>query len=85
MTTYSDESNGRARTSAAPRGDVTTWHYDELSGCMTNKVYADGKGPTYSYAPDGKLARRVWARGVATDYTYDRQCKCPFCKFAPCS
>ena len=71
MTTYSDESNGRARTSAAPRGDVTTWHYDELSGCMTNKVYADGKGPTYAYTLDGKLARRIWARGIVTEYTYD--------------
>ncbi len=52
-------------------GDVTTWLYDEASGSMTNKVYADGKGPTYSYTPDGKLSRRVWARGVVTDYAYD--------------
>ena len=29
------------------------------------------KGPSYSYTPDGKLARRVWARGIATDYAYD--------------
>ena len=28
-------------------GDVTTWLYDEATGLMTNKVYADGKGPTY--------------------------------------
>lgn len=72
MTTYSDESNGRARTSAAPRGDVTTWHYDELSGCMTNKVYADGKGPTYSYTPDGKLARRTC--GARKGLTLWREC-----------
>ena len=52
-------------------GDTTRWFYDEPSGCMTNKVYADGKGPSYSYTPDGKLARRTWARGIATDYTYD--------------
>ena len=38
---------------------------------MTNKVYADGKGPTYSYTPDGKLSRRTWARGIVTDYSYD--------------
>ena len=38
---------------------------------MTNKLYADGKGPSYSYTPDGKLARRIWARGIVTDYTYD--------------
>lgn len=72
MTTYSDESNGRARTSAAPRGDVTTWHYDELSGCMTNKVYADGKGPTYSYTPDGKFARRTC--GARDGLTLWREC-----------
>ena len=52
-------------------GDTTRWLYDEPSGCMTNKVYADGKGPSYSYTPDGKLARRTWARGIVTDYTYD--------------
>ncbi len=52
-------------------GDTTTWLYDIASGAMTNKVYADGKGPTYSYTPDGKLAQRTWARGIVTDYSYD--------------
>ena len=52
-------------------GDVTTWLYDDASGCMTNKVYADGKGPSYSYTPDGKLSCRTWARGIVTDYSYD--------------
>lgn len=64
MTTYRDE--------ALTNGDTTRWLYDEPSGCMTNKLYADGKGPSYSYTPDGKLSRRVWARGIATDYTYDK-------------
>ena len=63
MTTYRNES--------LADGDTTHWLYDEPSGCMTNKLYADGKGPSYDYTPDGKLARRVWARGIATDYTYD--------------
>ena len=63
MTTYRNES--------LTDGDTTRWLYDEPSGCMTNKLYADGKGPSYSYTPDGKLSRRVWARGIATDYTYD--------------
>ena len=63
MTTYRDEE--------LVDGDTTRWLYDEPSGCMTNKVYADGKGPSYDYTPDGKLARRVWARGIVTDYTYD--------------
>ena len=63
MTTYRDE--------ALTNGDTTHWLYDEPSGCMTNKLYADGKGPSYSYTPDGKLSRRTWARGIATDYAYD--------------
>ena len=63
MTTYRDLASGV--------GDTTRWLYDEPSGCMTNKVYADGKGPTYAYTPDGKLARRTWARGIVTDYSYN--------------
>ena len=69
MTTYRDETGG---TGVPPvQGDVTTWLYDEASGSVTNKVYADGKGPTYSYTPSGKLSRRTWARGIVTDYAYD--------------
>ncbi len=69
MTTYRDETGG---TGVPPvQGDVTTWLYDETSGSMTNKVYADGKGPTYNYTPDGKLSRRTWARGITTNYSYD--------------
>ena len=65
MMTYRNESLG------PDSGDVTTWLYDVASNCMTNKVYADGKGPTYGYTPDGKLSRRIWARGIVTDYLYD--------------
>ena len=65
MMTYRNESLG------PDSGDVTTWLYDEASGAMTNKVYADGRGPTYSYTPDGKLSRRIWARGIVTDYLSD--------------
>ena len=65
MMTYRDESKGHSS------GDVTTWLYDEASGVMTNKVYANGKGPKYDYTPDGKLAKRTWARGIVTDYSYD--------------
>ena len=63
MTTYRDES--------LQSGDTTTWLYDIASGSMTNKVYADGKGPTYTYTIDGKLAKRTWGRGIITEYTYD--------------
>ena len=43
----------------------------EATGLVTNKVYADGKGPRYDYTPDGKLATRTWARGIVTTYSYD--------------
>ena len=56
---------------ASASGDTTTWLYDIASGAMTNKLYADGKGPSYAYTPDGKLSRRTWARGIVTDYSYD--------------
>ena len=65
MSTYRSEDLSHA--------DVTTWLYDEATGLMTNKVYADGKGPTYDYTPEGRLSRRTWARGVTTDYAYDGQ------------
>ena len=65
MMTYRNQSLG------PNSGDVTTWLYDDATGMMTNKVYADGKGPTYSYTPKGKLSRRTWARGIVTDYSYD--------------
>lgn len=51
-------------------GDTTQWHYDPATGLLTSKIYADGKGPSYTYTPDGKLATRTWARGVTTDYGY---------------
>ena len=63
MTTYRNES--------LSNGDVTRWLRDEATGLVTNKVYADGKGPFYSYTPDGRLATRTWARGVVTTYAYD--------------
>ena len=65
MMTYRDESKGR------DSGDVTTWLYDEASGVMTNKVYADGKGPKYEYDANGCLVKRTWARGIDTFYVYD--------------
>lgn len=61
MTTYRD-------INAA--GDVTRWLRDEATGLVTNKVYADGKGPRYDYTPDGKLATRTCARGIVTTYSY---------------
>ena len=63
MTTY--------RAEGSLPGDVTTWLYDEATGLVTNKVYADGYGPSYTYTDNGNLATRTWARGVVTTYAYD--------------
>lgn len=40
-------------------------------GLVTNNVYADGLGSSYTYTPDGRLATRTWARGIVTAYSYD--------------
>jgi hypothetical protein len=55
---------------------VTTWNYDGYSGFLTNKAYADGNGPGYSYTAAGRLSTRTWARLVGgqplvTTYAYD--------------
>ncbi len=53
------------------RTNLTRWLYDEAFGLVTNKIYADGLGPSYSYSSDGKLVSRTWARGIVTTYAYD--------------
>ncbi len=55
----------------AGAGDTTHWYYDPVTGLMTNKVYADGQGPTYAYTAAGQLSSRAWARGVSTLYAQD--------------
>ena len=59
-------------------GDETRWLYENPTGLFTNKLYADGKGPSYTYTSAGQLASRTWARldpgtGLAcqTLYAYD--------------
>ena len=63
MTTY--------RAEGSLSGDTTSWEYDEATGLLLAKTYADGKGPEYTYTPNGSLATRTWARGVVTTYSYD--------------
>ena len=42
---------------------TTTWNYDGYRGFLTNKVYADGNGPKYTYTSSGQLATRTCQRG----------------------
>jgi RHS repeat-associated protein len=72
---YTDDAQGRKTNmttwqnyGAATGVANTSWKYDGLRGFMTNKVYADGKGPGYTYTPAGRLRTRTWARGVVTTY-----------------
>jgi RHS repeat-associated protein len=67
MKTMTTWTNFAAATGAA----TTTWNYDPLRGFMTNKAYADGRGPIYSYTPAGRLRTRTWARGIMAIYSYD--------------
>src|ERR1043166_3235329 len=61
MVTWTNFAN---RTGAA----TTTWKFNGYRGFMTNKLYADGKGPFYSYTPAGRQRTRIWARGITTTY-----------------
>ena len=63
MTTY--------RAEGSQNGDTTSWLYDEATGLLLAKTYADGNGPSYTYADTGELATRTWARGVVATYSYD--------------
>jgi RHS repeat-associated protein len=49
-----------------PQMDRTQWLYDQATGLLTNKLYADGKGPSYSYTALGQLSTRKWARLSST-------------------
>ena len=65
---YTYDSQGRKKTMTT--GTVgstgacatTTWNYDEASGSLVSKRYADNTGPTYAYTPAGRLSSRTWAR-----------------------
>lgn len=50
--------------------DSTEWVYDPATGLLADKLYADGKGPSYTYWPNGKLKTRAWVRGITTTYSY---------------
>ena len=65
LTSYSEICNLKSQM------DQTRWLYDLATGLLTNKLYADGRGPAYTYTPDGKLLTRTWARGIVTTYSYD--------------
>lgn len=56
--------------SGEPDLDTTFWLRDEATGLVTNKTDAAGRSVSYEFTPDGKLARRTWARGVSAVWSY---------------
>ena len=70
MTTYRN-AGGTQFIASDAIGDTTTWLYDEATGLLLSRTYADGRGPTYTYTDSGNLATRTWARGIVTAYSYD--------------
>jgi len=76
---YTYDAQGRLKTmttwtnAASGNSADTTWTYNER-GLLTNKAYADGLGPNYTYTAGGRLATRTWARGsprISTTYAYN--------------
>lgn len=51
-------------------GDTTIWSYDEGSGLMMAKTYADGHGETYSYDGWNRLVAKSQARTVDEQGTH---------------
>ncbi len=56
--------------------ELTQWTYDEASGLVTAKTYADSKSVSYTYTVPGQLLTRTWARTsggspLVTTYSYD--------------
>jgi RHS repeat-associated protein len=55
----------------AEGGDLTRWRHDPATGLCTNKAYADGSSVAYTFTPDSRPLRTVWARGQWKENAYD--------------
>jgi len=51
--------------------DETRWGFNQATGLVTNKIYADDSAIVYSYTPDGKPLRTTWARGAWRENAYN--------------
>ena len=65
------------RNSNLTNPDITTWTYQDATGVLLSKTYADNKSVDYTYTADGKLSTRLWSRlttgnqRLATTYSYN--------------
>jgi len=77
MRTFRDGSNwANSAWSIASSGapaDATTWVFEEATGLLLSKTYADNMHVEYTYSGNGKLATRTWARLSAATVDYDLQ------------
>lgn len=64
MTNWQDFAGGSGTS-------VTTWTYDQYRGWLLDKDYGATQGPIYTYNNAGRLATRLWSRGITTTYTYE--------------
>ena len=51
--------------------DITGWSYQESTGLLLSKTYADNNSVSYEYDIKGNLTKRTWARAVLTNYAYN--------------
>ncbi len=54
-------------------GQTTKWVYDESTGVLLRKEYADGNGTDYAYTPDGRLNTQTNARGDKIVHEYEEK------------
>jgi RHS repeat-associated protein len=77
--TFGNDTAGRrtqltTRYGEADASASTQWKFNTLTGLLTNKLDAAGKGPVYTYTSDGKLLRTTWARtGAWKENAYDQR------------
>lgn len=46
------------------QSQTTKWIYDEATGLLLHKEYADGQGTDYRYSESGQIIQRLWARSA---------------------
>lgn len=86
LKTYRDSSIDWSSTTwpnpSDTQADVTIWAFDEATGLLTVKLYAESSNKiTYRYKIGGALSDRIWARAcvscttqdLRTTYEYDEQ------------
>ena len=66
---YTYDYAGRPKTLSSGSG-TTTWHYFPDSGLLQSKRDADGRGPSFTYTPAGRLLTRTLARGSQRRTSY---------------